>query len=83
MNRIKVVVCTGTTCYVMGAGNLLSFKEHLDSDLAERVDIEGSACLELCKNDEYGHAPFVKVNDTVIPDATVTKIVEEIRRRGA
>lgn len=82
MSRIKVTICTGTTCYVMGSGNLISIKEHLGDELAEIVDIEGSTCLELCKNDEYGRAPYVKVNDTVIAEATMTKIAEEIRRQA-
>lgn len=82
MSRIKVTICTGTTCYVMGSGNLISIKEHLSEELAEIVDIEGSTCLELCKDDEFGHAPYVKVNDKVIADATLTKIAEEIRKQA-
>ena len=82
MGRINVTICTGTTCYVMGAGNLLSIKEHMDEKLAELVDIEGSNCLDFCKDESSGHAPFAKVNNVMIVDATITKIIEEIRRQS-
>ena len=80
MSKVRIVVCTGTTCYVMGAGNLLAIKEYLGKEIADKVEIEGSICLGLCKNDQFSGAPYVKVNDTVIPQATMTKIADEIRK---
>jgi NADH:ubiquinone oxidoreductase subunit E len=82
MSMIEVSVCTGTTCYVMGAADLLTFKEHLDGMLASRIDVKGVNCFDCCKDETQGQAPFVKVNDTVIADATVAKIVEEVRRQA-
>jgi len=81
MKTVNVVICTGTTCYVMGAGHLLGLKEHLDEDVAQRVNITGASCLSLCKDDEYGKAPFVRVNDTLITEATIPKIIQEINQQ--
>ncbi len=81
MDRIRLEICTGTTCYVLGAASLLELKEHLDEDIVQRVDIVGSNCMDLCKDGQYGQAPFVRVNDTLVSEATVVKVVEEIRRQ--
>jgi NADH:ubiquinone oxidoreductase subunit E len=42
------------------------------------VEIEGITCLEKCKNTECGKTPFVLVNDEVISDATLAKVLEKI-----
>lgn len=81
MNKVKVVICTGTTCYVMGGAGLMGLREDISEDIADHVEITGSTCLELCKNEQYRSAPFAKVNDIVISQATAAKITEEIVRQ--
>ena len=58
----------------MGSGEALS-------NIADQVEISGSTCLKLCKSEQYRSAPFVKINDTVIPQAIAAKITEEIVRQ--
>ncbi|MFP4417677.1 MAG: NAD(P)H-dependent oxidoreductase subunit E [Chitinivibrionales bacterium] len=81
MEKINIVICTGTACYVMGAGSLLSVKDEIESELSQRIEVSGCSCMGLCKTSEKGNAPFAKVNDTVIADATVQKLAEEIRKQ--
>ena len=78
MKKITVSICTGTACYVMGASEILLLEESLSEDLKEMVEIEGITCLEKCKNTECGKTPFVLVNDEVISDATLAKVLEKI-----
>ena len=81
MDTIKVEICTGTTCYVMGAGDILELNDHIDEHMAQNIEIFGSNCMDLCKEGQYGKAPFVKVNNTLVSEATVLKVVEEIHRQ--
>jgi NADH:ubiquinone oxidoreductase subunit E len=83
VKKIRVVICSGTTCYLMGASELFGLEKALGEPLASRITIEGSPCMNLCKGGEYGKAPFVKVNDTLISTATVHKVIEEIRRQAS
>lgn len=83
MEKIEITICTGTTCYVMGAGNLLMLTEHLDEAIASRVEIKGSGCLGLCKEGQYGKAPYVMIGDSVISEATVETVLEELKKRIA
>ena len=69
MKKIKVSICTGTACFVMGASEIMLLEEELTV-----------TCLELCKNSEYGKAPFVKINDEVVSQATLPLVLEKIRQ---
>ncbi len=80
MEKIEITICTGTTCYVMGAGKLLLLAEELGESLSQRVEIKGSACLELCKEGRYGKAPYVMIGEKVLSEATTESVLEEIKR---
>lgn len=79
MKKVNVSICTGTTCYLMGAAHLLCIDEVLDPYVRDYVEVCGSHCLGLCNNETNGRAPFVKVNDRVIADANLTKVLDAIR----
>lgn len=81
MKKINVVICTGTTCYVMGGSDLLSLKELFDKEYPGKIEIQGCGCLGSCKGDEYCRAPFVKVNETLLSEATVASVVDEVKRQ--
>lgn len=81
--KIHVVICSGTTCYLMGASELFGIEKAVDESLARRIILEGSPCMNLCKGGSYGKAPFVKVNNTLISMATLPKVIEEIRRQAS
>lgn len=78
MNRIKVTICAGTTCYLMGAAYLQSLCDHLDASIREFVDIDGARCLGMCKDSSNGEAPFVLVNGEIISGATMHSVIERI-----
>jgi NADH:ubiquinone oxidoreductase subunit E len=80
MSKVKVKICTGTTCYLMGATHLLCLEERLEAYLVEQVEISGGHCLGCCHDDALGRPPFVMVNDTVVADATQERIREQILR---
>ena len=78
MNKIKVRICAGTTCYLMGGMQLQSLEDHLDPEAKSIVDIDGARCLGLCKGENYGKAPFVMINEEVVSEATLPIIIERI-----
>ncbi|AQT68976.1 NADH:ubiquinone oxidoreductase 24 kD subunit [Anaerohalosphaera lusitana] len=81
MEKVKVEICTGTTCYVMGASEVAGLEELLDEKLRPAVQIKGSPCFGLCKDLQYRGAPYVKVNDVLIEEATVEDVVREIKKQ--
>ena len=82
MKKIEVRVCLGTTCFVMGSSNLQNLTELIPPKFGDKVEVVGSPCLGVCStNWEYSKAPYVKVNDTIVQEATVDKVIEEIERQ--
>jgi len=79
MAKVNVKVCLGTTCFVMGSSNLQELIELVPKKYGDDVDVSGSPCLGLCSIDwEFSKAPYVKVNDEIIKEATVEKVLATI-----
>ncbi len=82
MKKIEVKVCLGTTCFVMGSANLQELTEIIPSRYGDRVDVTGSPCLGLCSSNwEYSKAPYVKVDNEVVSEATVEKVLLKLEER--
>lgn len=80
--RIRVTVCCGTACYVLGGSELLDLSEKLPADLRNRVDVDGEPCLGLCKDSKAGARPFVKIDGEVLPGASVSSVIDAVRSRA-
>lgn len=74
MEKIKITVCCGTTCFLMGSSDILALEEQIGSDLKDILVFEGSPCMDFCKSKVAGKAPFCLVNDELIASATPEKI---------
>ena len=84
MEKISVKVCTGTTCFVMGGANLQELNDIIPKKYGNKVEVMPSNCLGLCSiNWEYSKAPYVKVNEEVVSEATVERVIEEIEKQLA
>ena len=77
--KISVKVCLGTTCFVMGSANLQELIEIIPKKYGDKVDVCGVPCLGLCSIDwEFSKAPYVKVDDEVVKEATVEKVLKVV-----
>ena len=77
---IKVEICCGTACYLLGAAKLMNLEEMLPEECRGRVEVEAKTCLELCERDNLGGAPYVRFNGSeIMSQATPEKVVARIR----
>ena len=78
--KVKVSICTGTACFVMGASDIMLLEEKIPEQLKEKVDlqIEGLTCMGNCKNQKTGKPPFVKINDEIICEANIVNVLDKI-----
>ena len=82
MEKISVKVCLGTTCFVMGGSNLQELNDIIPKKYGSRVEIAGSPCLGLCSIKwKYSKAPYVKIDEDVIEEATVEKVLASINEK--
>lgn len=78
-HKLKVKVCLGTTCFVMGAANLQELLEAVPQRYGDRVEVIGEPCLGLCSIDwKFSKAPYVKVGSELIHEATIDKVMDVI-----
>jgi len=77
---IKVEVCMGTTCFVMGSSGLQVAIEEMVAQAGKEVEFVPRPCLGLCEDNRYGKSPYVKVDGEVIADASPEKIMAAINR---
>ena len=81
MNKVIVKICMGTTCFVMGASSLQELTDIIPSRYGEKVEVQGVPCLEFCNASTEARAPYVTVDEKVVMNATVEKVIEEIERK--
>lgn len=82
--KSSVKVCLGTTCFVMGSANLQELIETVPAKYGDKVEVTGVPCLGLCSIDwEFSKAPYVKVDEDVIKEATVEKVLKAIDEKLA
>lgn len=77
--KIKVQICSGTACYVMGASEILLLEENLPQHFKKWVTIEAANCLGLCKGATCGKAPYVFINGELVTNATLPGVIERIQ----
>ncbi len=84
LKKVNVQVCLGTTCFVMGSSNLQELIDTVPKRYGDDVEVSGVPCLGLCSIDwKFSKAPYVKVNDEVIKEATIDKVLKMIERKLA
>lgn len=65
MEKIKLKLCAGTMCYVMGGAQLMEISDLLSDEEKQYVDISLSPCLQQC-NDGKGTPPFIELNGKIL-----------------
>ena len=77
--KLLVEVCVGTTCFVLGASALQSLEDFLPEECRDKVEIVGAPCLGCCRNRNESGAPFVRVGNEIVSNATIQNVIEKIQ----
>lgn len=82
MDKVTVKICSGTSCFVMGAAQIQALEFTPPEDIADKIDIVEVRCMNLCKDTtaKYNRGPFVMVGDELVEEATYEKVVTKIRK---
>jgi hypothetical protein len=63
----------------MGGAQLMMLEDLLPEEFSDRVEVKGSPCLDVCKDTTHGKPPFVKINDELMSEASVPKVLNRVR----
>ena len=83
---MKVKVCVGSNCTLLGAMNILDqiddlkeiILEDADNYSDEELDVEVHKCLGFCKDTDETVAPVVIIDDEPMFNATSQTVMEKI-----
>ena len=79
MEKVKVEICCGTACYLLGAANMMDLEDQLPAEWRARVEVEAKTCLELCEKENLGGAPYVRINGSeIMSQASPEKLLARI-----
>ena len=78
--QIRVTVCCGTTCHLMGSSEILVYKDEIEAKYNHQVKIYGSPCLGNCKEFAASNAPYVLIGDQLIRQANKDKIIDYLNK---
>ncbi|MDD3153579.1 MAG: hypothetical protein PHS41_01835 [Victivallaceae bacterium] len=73
-DKIKLEICCGTTCYMLGAAELMTIEDTLPDAWKDRVDVFAIPCMDLCTREDIGRAPFVRIDGEVMGNATLETV---------
>jgi NADH:ubiquinone oxidoreductase subunit E len=87
MEKVKVEICCGTACYLLGAEKLMNIEDVLPEECRGKVEIEARTCLDLCERENLGGAPYVLFNgeeimDRATPERVTARILELVEGIG-
>jgi NADH:ubiquinone oxidoreductase subunit E len=87
MEKVKVEICCGTACYLLGAEKLMNIEDALPEECRGKVEIEARTCLDLCERENLGGAPYVLFNgeeimDRATPERVTARILELVEGIG-
>ena len=81
MDKVTVKICSGTSCFVMGAAQIQALEFTPPADIADKIELIEVRCMNLCKDakTKYNRGPFVMVDNDLVEEATYEKVVAKIR----
>lgn len=78
--KIKIKVCSGTMCYIMGGAKIQLLMTYLPPEIQNRVELSGVPCMGMCQSENRGSPPYVTINGQMMENASVEKIIQHINR---
>lgn len=77
----EITICSGTLCYIMGGADLFDIEASLTRLFGEDIRVKASACLGYCEGEPRQNPPCVLINDELIADACIEKIIYHLKNR--
>lgn len=73
MKKVRIELCVGTSCHMLGSADLSLVLEYLKQEYEEQVEIGYCTCLGVCSK-----GPNVKLNGEVLSEVTPEKLRTEV-----
>lgn len=79
---VKVKVCVGSHCSLVGALSIVDSLEELQEEYPDQIELKKVKCMDVCK-ESIKNSPVVQIDDEVISSAqnqvVLSKVMEKIK----
>lgn len=65
---MKIKICVGTSCHLMGSPALMDTYENFEENIKNRITLEYSTCFSACQG--VYTSPVIKINEEIFGDMT-------------
>ncbi|MDZ7673403.1 MAG: NAD(P)H-dependent oxidoreductase subunit E [Halanaerobiales bacterium] len=79
MSKVKVEICIGTPCYLMGARELIDEMQRMKKEYEDKIELKSLHCIE----ERCEMAPIVKVNGEIYEEVTYDKLQKLVKEKLA
>ncbi|MFN2341410.1 MAG: NAD(P)H-dependent oxidoreductase subunit E [Halanaerobium sp.] len=76
---VKVEICAGSHCSLVGGLNILETVEELQEEYPDQIEIQRVECMDKCF--DMKNAPVVKVDDELITGAQTQVVISKVMER--
>lgn len=80
---MRIKICVGTTCHLMGAPALIESIDSLEKELKKKIESEYATCFSVCQGEMI--PPVVQIGEKYYGNMTpdnLKKIVKERLEKG-
>lgn len=79
MSNVKVEICIGTPCYLMGARELIDEVQKMKKEYEDKIELKSLHCIE----ERCEKAPIVKINGEIYEEVTYDKLQKIVKEKLA
>ena len=77
--KVRITICGGTACYIMGGSELLTMREEFSNDELEFITIDAITCMDMCQKEE-SKPPYVLLNGELMKNMNLEGILSKVRK---
>ncbi len=78
MEKIKIKICMGTTCFIMCNSELQEIEQEINTNLLPYIEIMGSSCLGVCKDAKFHRIPCATIDGKLIENVNKNELLYRI-----
>lgn len=76
LKKVIVEICIGTSCYILGAQDLITCIDGLPEDVKQHLEVSAISCLNAC-----GRGPNVRINGKLFTSVNPQLLMEIIQEQ--
>ncbi|BDU51029.1 NAD(P)H-dependent oxidoreductase subunit E [Haliovirga abyssi] len=75
--KVKIKICVGTTCHLMGSSSLVDIKKKFPLEITDDIEVGFATCFGFCNGEKI--PPIVEINGKFYEDMNEEKLIQIVK----